>query len=99
MVDRFTVDAYVYRDGTITATSEDIPGLVVEATNTKEFMDELQWVSKDLLMANLGLDEARVQESTISLRWLNAPARRGGPLATQRWSCRNMGNCSMLHER
>ena len=75
MADRFTVDVYVYRDGTITAASKDIHGLVVEATNTKEFIDELQWVSKDLLMANLGLDEARVQESTISLRWLNAPGQ------------------------
>ena len=42
---RFTVDVHIYRDGTISATSEDVPGFVVETASTKEFIDELRRVS------------------------------------------------------
>ena len=75
MQDQFVVDVYFYRDGTISANSDDIRGLVVEATNMKQFIEELKWVSKDLMMANLGLSEAQVQASTISLRCHDAPGQ------------------------
>lgn len=66
---RYTIDVTYYpEDECLVGTSEDIPGLVLEADSIKEFVREAKEMVPYLLEANLGLSENDEVEVFIALK-------------------------------
>ena len=64
----FHVDVLISPDGTITVTSDDIRGLVLETDTVGELRDELVRVAGSVLRSNRGLTDEDVGNSVLVLR-------------------------------
>ncbi len=63
----YTVNLFLYQDGTVAAHSGDIRGLVLEAGNFEEMRSELIRVAPRLLQSNHGLTDEQIEQASIRL--------------------------------
>lgn len=77
----YAVDVRVGSDGVMTATSDDIRGLVLETTDLREMCSELLLVSERLLRSNHGLTDQQVADAELHVNFKKASGQARRPRA------------------